>query len=319
VLSYLRLMRAPNVLTALADIFLGWLLVTEKFGPVAPLALLLGASAALYLAGMVLNDVFDIGIDRQERPERPLPSGQISLGTARSLGFGLLGLGVLAGALAGYADPSHAALPWRSGAIAVMLAVCVLAYDGGAKRTVIGPLVMGLCRVFNVLLGMSLALVLPSRDVWQIAGFSAPHLLVAGGVGLFIAGVTWFARSEAGRSQRFVLAAAFVVMLAGIALAAAGPRLATIEAGVIIDARLNEDWRFFALVGLIATYMGFRCIFAIAEPQPRQVQAAVKLCLQSLIFIDAAVCSGVREPMFAIIIALLIIPMQILGRWVYST
>ena len=43
------------------------------------IGLLAAASALLYSAGMVLNDVFDVELDRQEQPYRPLPSGRIPL------------------------------------------------------------------------------------------------------------------------------------------------------------------------------------------------------------------------------------------------
>ena len=52
----------------------------------------------MYSAGMVLNDVFDVEVDRVERPERPLPSGQIPVGWARLLGFEMLFFGAVAGA-----------------------------------------------------------------------------------------------------------------------------------------------------------------------------------------------------------------------------
>ena len=39
---------------------------------------------------MVLNDAFDIDLDREEQPYRPLPSGRISLAAARWLGWNLL-------------------------------------------------------------------------------------------------------------------------------------------------------------------------------------------------------------------------------------
>ena len=35
------------------------------------------------------------------------------------------------------------------------MAISVLAYNTGLKRTLVGPLVMGLCRSLNVLLGMA--------------------------------------------------------------------------------------------------------------------------------------------------------------------
>ena len=55
---------------------------------------------------------------------------------------------------------------------------------------------MGGCRLLNVLLGASTGL--PLLGEWNVVGFGVPHLIVAGGIGLYIAGVTWFARTEAG-------------------------------------------------------------------------------------------------------------------------
>jgi len=101
-LAWLRLMRLPNVFTAIADVAMGYLFVHGKFVDPAKLACLIAASALLYTAGMVLNDVFDIEVDRKERPFRPLPSGRISLGVARTFGFTLLVLGVGCGWLAGF-------------------------------------------------------------------------------------------------------------------------------------------------------------------------------------------------------------------------
>ena len=57
--------------------------------------LLAAASALFYSAGMVLNDVFDIELDREEQPYRPLPSGRIPLSSARWLGWQLLTLGIM--------------------------------------------------------------------------------------------------------------------------------------------------------------------------------------------------------------------------------
>ena len=74
-LDYLRLVRLPNVFTALADVTMGFLFVHHTLQPLAVFLPLAAASALLYSAGMVLNDVWDVELDRRERPERPLPSG----------------------------------------------------------------------------------------------------------------------------------------------------------------------------------------------------------------------------------------------------
>ena len=67
----------------------------------------------LYASGTALNDVFDLEVDRAERPGRPLPSGQVSSATAAWLG----GLGLLLGPSLALASGS-----WTSGLVAVILA-----------------------------------------------------------------------------------------------------------------------------------------------------------------------------------------------------
>ena len=71
-IPWLRLMRLPNVFTAIADVTMGYLFVHSSVGVPERLACVVLASASLYLAGMVLNDVFDVEIDARERPFRPL-------------------------------------------------------------------------------------------------------------------------------------------------------------------------------------------------------------------------------------------------------
>ncbi len=194
--AWLEMLRAPNLFTAVADVAMGFLFVQvaaegQRIWQIQPadaviLALLAAASMLLYAAGVVLNDVADVEVDRQGRPERPIPSGRIALATARRAGWLLL--------IAGTAIPWIVA--WRAGQVrpglvGTLLAAAIVLYDLGLKRTPLGPLAMGGCRMLNVLLGMSL-----------VAGpLHGEHFLVAGGIGLYIVGVS-LAGPERGRSGR---------------------------------------------------------------------------------------------------------------------
>ena len=80
----------------------------------------LGAGLAFYAAGMVLNDVFDVALDRRERPERPLPSGTIAVGTAAAVGRGLLTVGSLCACLAAFGS-GHAAVALVGAALAAAM------------------------------------------------------------------------------------------------------------------------------------------------------------------------------------------------------
>ncbi len=309
-LSYLRLLRIPNVFTAIADIAMGFLFVTHSLVPAGGFLLLVVATCGLYLAGMVLNDVFDVEVDKVERPERPVPSGQISLPTARMLGFALLFVGVVAGAIAGVVshDPSVNGL--RSGIVAALLAACVLIYDGGLKRTFLGAVAMGSCRTLNVLLGMSLFPASGPDPMWFT--FSASQWSVAGGIGIFIAGVTWFARTEARTSNRLLLAFGLIVMLLGLGVMASMERLGK-------ETLFSNDVVWPALLTLLMVSVFRRGIMAVVNPVPAHVQGTVKQAIFSLIVLDASVCLAVRGPMWAIAILSLMVPMIILGKWIYLT
>jgi 4-hydroxybenzoate polyprenyltransferase len=309
-LSWLRLMRLPNVFTALADVTMGFLFVRQSLEPIDAFFCIAVASALLYTAGMVLNDVFDIDIDREERPERPLPSGAISLPVARAFGFALLGLGVVAAWLGGLVFGTDAAAPWRSGLMATLLAALVILYDTWLKRTPLGPLGMGACRFVNVLLGMSLAV--EHTAGWPL-GYGPAELLAAGGIGVYIAGVTWFARNEAEESAAVQLIAAIGVMIAGGVLLASSAffmqRLVNIRSPEI----------FALLVALMLATVLRRAFVATADPTPQNVQMAVKHSILSLIWLDAVVIAAVAPLEYSIGVALLLVPAYLLGRWVYST
>ena len=312
-LDYLRLFRAPNVFTAMADVMMGFAFVHGSFEPAAVLLFLLAASSLLYTAGMVLNDVFDFDVDMRERPERPLPSGKISLGFAKGVGGGMLLSGVILGIIAKSAVDIPAAVPWRSGGIAVALAVFVMLYNAGAKRTFLGPFVMGSCRFLNVLFGMSIA---APADSSIVSGFGVPHLMVAGGIGVYIVGVTWFARGEAETSNRGQLALGISFMIAGMALLAVFPSYWE-ERTLYFDGTRSMAWPL--LIALLGITIVRRCGSAMMNPSPSMVQTSVKQCIFSLVFLDAAVALQVSSPVYGLSVLLLLLPMLLLGQWVYST
>jgi 4-hydroxybenzoate polyprenyltransferase len=194
VIAYLRLVRFPNVFTALADIGAGWLIVHAaargSFTSFAvldwnTLPLLAGASGALYLSGMAFNDIADRREDAEFRPGRPLPSGALSLRGAVLCAILLTLLGLSLAAAAGLNTLLRAAL----------LACAILQYNFRSKgHLLFGPLTLGFCRFVNVQLGMSAH---PAFGALLSAGgvfdpiWSAPLA-----VGLYSAGLTAFSAQE---------------------------------------------------------------------------------------------------------------------------
>lgn len=314
--AYLKLFRLPNVFTAIADVVMGLLCVhasqTVSAETVFLSVLLIGASSLMYIAGMVLNDAYDYEQDSRERPHRPLPSGQIHRVVAFRLGGAMLAGGASLGWLASLASGQ-----WRSGIVASLLALCVWAYDSLLKRTFLAPIAMGACRAANVLLGMS-PLFASAGDGVLGSAWSPPHLWIALGMGLYITGLTWFARTEAKVSGRVPLAAGTLISLAGLGIFAYLP---SFEGAVPLVARqaiaLGSKWRL--LWGALAMSITWRRLAAIFEPSPAKVQTAVKNGIFSIIVIDAALAAGAVDLIPAAAILLLLLPTIFLGRWIYST
>jgi len=305
-----QLVRLPNVFTALADICLGALVAGALPERGLAFVSLLLASACLYSGGMVWNDYFDLEQDRKERPFRPLPSGRVAPATAAWLGGGLLTAGL---AFAALADARPAGFRWQSTLLAAGLIVAILLYDRWLKRTWAGPLGMGLCRALNVLLGLS------APPEW--VGAWGVYLAMV--VGIYIVGVTWFARTEARTSNQHSLMAAAGVMLAALLLALALPVLGRDSGN---DAPSPVP---FALVGLgyllfpyllvaLGFLVGFPVCQAIRRPEPARVQAAVKQAIFGLVLLDAVLAAAVIGTI-GLALVLLLVPALLLGRWVYST
>lgn len=294
----LQLLRLPNVFTALADVWMGLVITRGTLVPADDTVWLTLISVCLYLAGMVLNDVFDVEQDTRERPQRPIPSGRVSLSNAQRLGWGLLAIGIAIGWIVTWQYGT-----WRPGIVATLLAACVVLYDGVLKPTMLGSFAMGGCRMLNVLLGMSLAMRELELHEW----------LVAGGLGLYIAGLTWFARSEATTSQRRSLAWGATVSLAGIAMIAA--IITQLPAGSIQITKTG----WYLLWSVVVLSLLRRFLLAIVRPTPRYVQLAVKNGILTLIVIDAGIALGLAGIFWGCAILLLIFPTMILSRTIPMT
>ena len=292
VLTWLQLMRLPTVFTALSNILCGYL-ITHSFrvGDLpqqTDLWLLLATSIGLYLGGMVLNDVFDAKLDAVERPERPIPSGRISRNAAALFGGLLMTAGVVAASRVGL----------NSLLVAAMIVPCVLAYNGYLKSTVAAPLGMSACRFLNLMLGASAV----DGSLWH----SKP-LTVAAGLGIYIVGVTLFARNEAGRSSRVGLLSGLVIVLCGLGLDAW-----LISQDGFSEPAISGSRMVLLLLGL---NLVLRASLAIHDPKPHRVQRTVGLMLLYIILIDAIVVFGLTsDAKLAALVVILVVPAMLLRR-----
>ena len=298
--AYAQLVRLPNVFTAVSNICLGAVATSAFPRYWLPFVCVIFGSACLYGAGMVWNDYFDFEQDKKERPFRPLPSGRIARSRAAGLGTLLLALGITFVAVA---DWRAEGLRWFSLQLGLLLAAAILLYDAWWKRTWMGPIGMGACRFLNILLGLSIA----SERV-PFWGF-----LVALVVGTYVAGVTWFARTEARESNQNMLRAAAGLMALGLALSLFVPPLYG-ENG----AAARTFILFPYLLVAFGVHVGISVARAIRNPVPSKVQQAVKTAVLGLIVLDALLASALAGPV-GLLIVLLIIPARLAGRWIYST
>lgn len=171
----LRLGRVSNLPTVWTNTLAGAVLAgAGGFGP--EFAVMLLAFSLFYTGGMFLNDAFDAGYDAVQRPERPIPFGEIGAREVFAYGFGLMAVGIALLAWIGIA-PAIAGLT---------LATAITFYDWHHKKNVLGPVVMGLCRVLvYVGAGLCTTLALPPA-LWIGAGLMLCYLI----------GLTYVAKQE---------------------------------------------------------------------------------------------------------------------------
>jgi hypothetical protein len=175
--AWLQLARVSNTPTVVSNTVAGAVLVSTAAdtGTVVFVAI---AMALFYTAGMVLNDVLDEEIDRRERPERPIPSGQVTRSAAIAIVVALLVVGEALLAFEGL-GPALVGL----GLIAL-----IVVYDAWHKGNPLSPALMAGCRALvYVIAGLAVASSLP----WELWGAVALLLL-------YVIGLTQVAKAEGG-------------------------------------------------------------------------------------------------------------------------
>ena len=293
-------MRPPNLLTALADILAGFAAAASlqhTLGdnlfefiqhdlPWRQLVLTGMASVCLYAGGVVLNDVLDADLDAKERPERPIPSRQITLRIAAVFASSLLVLGII------LAFVSNTTSGW----LAVTVALLVVTYNSVAKKNdFFGPLTMGLCRGGNLLLGIS---IFPQ------------HLLPLGFLAIipivYISAITLVSRGEVHGGSRASFIFAFVMYLLTAAM--------VLSLGI-----LDEFDSIVSLVFLVPLLVLVLppLVKAKQTNDPSMIGKAVKFGVLGLIVLNASIASGFAGWIFGLLL-LILLPFSILLAKVFA-
>jgi hypothetical protein len=175
--AWLELARVSNTPTVVSNSVAGAVLVSAS-PPALDVAVVAVAMALFYTSGMILNDVMDVAVDRRERPERPLPSGRISVPVALFAALGCFTAG----------EVLLAALGWKPAVAGLALVALIVVYDAWHKGNPISPLLMGACRALvYVVAGLAIAGALNE----EVSGAAAIMLV-------YLVGLTQVAKAEGG-------------------------------------------------------------------------------------------------------------------------
>jgi 4-hydroxybenzoate polyprenyltransferase len=240
------------------------------------------AMSLMYVGGMYLNDWFDRAIDARERPQRPIPAGEISAATVRAFGFGMLALGVVLLAPAGL----------LAAAAGAGLALAIVLYDAFHKANPAAPMIMGLCR----------ALVYCGAAAVAAAAVPLSIAAAAGAMLAYVAGLTYAARQESfdrvGNLWPLVLLAAPMVLA--------------------LPALLNGAVAALVHLALIAC-AAYALYLLAARPMPGAVSRAVSLLIAGISLVDAALLGAVGHVLPALAATLGFPATLLLQRYIPGT
>jgi 4-hydroxybenzoate polyprenyltransferase len=288
--GFLRLTRPANIVTAVADILAGIAMAgTLYFSQfdIAAIILLCLSTAFLYGGGVVMNDVFDAGLDKIERPERPIPSGLIKKSSAATFGIILLALGIACAALSN----THHQFP-ASVIIAALIAVAAVIYDKWMKHhSFFGPLNMGICRGLNLLLGMSIY-VPAVTSYWPFAIIPV----------VYIFAITMISRGEVHGGKKTTLYTAALLYCIVIA------------AILYVGSATSNILQTLPFIIFFAAMIFTPLAKAIQSPVGPRIGKAVKGGVISLIIMNAAWAAAFGDIRLALIIFLLFPVSLLLAR-----
>lgn len=276
-LSLARISNSPTVATnVLAGAALGGAL-----GIGASTVLLMVAMILFYTAGMYLNDLLDLEIDRRERPERPLPSGLISYREALAVTLALFGVGL--------------ALLWFVGTAAFLgglaLALLIALYDAWHKTNPLSPLFMAGTR----------ALVYVTAFVAFAAHLTAPLVIWTVLMALYIVGLTYIAKTENRESLARYWPAALLFLPAVY---------------FVLQAPSILGWLLLLAFASWAAYS----ISFVYNPQKRSIGRAVGSLIAGVSLLDALVLASRGAPAGLILVAVLAFALTLfLQRFIKGT
>ena len=281
--SYFQLVRFPGIFTAFSNIFLGFFIYSEFVVDWLVLFPLLTTSGFLFLAGMTLNDYFDYNTDKNERPNRLLPSGKISRKTALYLGLVLL---IAANIFAFFVG-------FQTVMISVVMSILIFVYDVKLKNIkILGILSLSSIRFFNVILGSS-TIIFNSEIIW----ISIP-------IAIFVAGISILAKTESSVYSRKVKIANLILVLFTIVY--------------IVILTHDKGFTHWLILGafVVVSYLPW---MIFTEKSSKITQKIVTIQLLSIPILDGILVMAFSNIVFAMITMFMIFPAYVISRKLYLT
>jgi UbiA prenyltransferase family len=295
--QYLTLFRLPNVFTAPSNILAGYYAVVEPANASGlHLGILIICSILLYLSGIVLNDYFDIEVDRRERPLRPLPAGTVSKRKVLLIGIVFI---IAANFISLLVSTS-------TFIIAAILSGTIVFYDYRMKYSVYGPGMMGAARALNVMLGSSpifLTTVLNINNSARIA-------VVTVSLFLFVFAISRLSRKEIDETDKERTAKGSFLMIFAV--------LAIIIVSGLVGVFLKDLFANLALFAIIMI-ITFKPLLQRQPLSSKDIQRTIKTMVLSIIVLDSAFVSGSAGTAYGLVTLMLIMPAIILSRKFYVT
>jgi hypothetical protein len=295
--QYLTLFRLPNVFTAPSNILAGYYAVVEPANASGlHLAILIICSILLYLSGIVLNDYFDIEVDRRERPLRPLPAGTVSKRKVLLIGIVFI---IAANFISLLVSTS-------TFIIAAILSGTIVSYDYRMKYSVYGPGMMGSARALNVMLGSSpifLTTVLNINNSARIA-------VVTVSLFVFVFAISRLSRKEIDETDKVRTAKGSFLMIFAV--------LAIIIVSGLVGVFLKDLFANLALFAIIMI-ITFKPLLQRQPLSSKDIQRTIKTMVLSIIILDSAFVSGSAGTAYGLVTVMLIMPAIILSRKFYVT
>ncbi|HEX9319496.1 MAG TPA: UbiA family prenyltransferase [Nitrososphaeraceae archaeon] len=293
--DYLTLIRFPNLFTVPSNVIVGFVqLFTLSKIETWNLVALITISVLLYIIGIILNDYFDINVDRRERPSRPLPSGRISTRAALTIVlFATFSVIVLSSFISTFTI-----------IISSIILITILAYDYWLKNTIYGSFTIATSRVLNVTLGFSQAIfTIPRNEEILIR-----VIVILVSMFIYVTALTYLSRFEVGilNSKTNILTSLVLISLVPIL---AGTF--TIIGFFKLDLFLNLT--IFVLMILYTFINWHRSLDSF------EIRKVVKNLVLSIIILDSVFISGTIGFEYGLLLMLMLAPAILFSRKFYVT